>query len=91
MRLNSLLYRDRIAPKTLAAGALSAHTSYPATIALSRDAKKTTLIEKAAKKDAKTVIVNAENTQASALVKPRRIVKCREFVEQKGESEYYFM
>ena len=91
MRLNSLLYGDKNAPKMLRAGALTAHTSYPSTIALSRDEKKNPSIEKAVKKDAKTYIVKIANNQAAALVKPRRIVKGREFVEKKGKSEYYFL
>ena len=91
MRLNSLLYCDKNAPKMLRAGALTAHTSYPSTVALSRDEKKNSLIEKAVKKDAKIFIVKAANNQAAALVKPRRIVKGREFVEKKGKSEYYFL
>lgn len=91
MRLNSLLFADKIAPQMLSAGAVTAHASYPSAVALSRDAKKTLLIEKAAKKDARTMVVNAENTQAAALIKPRRIVKGREFVQQKGDQDYYFL
>jgi len=53
MRLNSLLYSDQTARKMLYAGAVSAHTTHPSTAALSRNIKKTPLIEKAAKRDAK--------------------------------------
>jgi shikimate kinase len=91
MRLNSLLYGDMKALKVLRAGALTVHSSYPTTVALSREEKKNALIEKAVKKDAKTFIVKVANSQAAALVKPRRIVKGREFVARKGKSEYYFL
>jgi shikimate kinase len=91
MRLNSLLYADKNAPRMLRAGALTVHTSYPSTVALSRDEKKNPLIEKSVKKEAKTFIVKAANNQAASLVKPRRIVKGREFVEKKGASEYFFL
>ncbi len=91
MRLNTLLYADKTAPKMLRAGAITAHTSYPSTVALTRDEKKTKAIENAVKKEAKTFVVKAANNQAAALVKPRRIVKSREFVEKKGQSDYYFL
>ena len=91
MRLNTLLYGGVLAPKMLRAGALTAHTSYPATIALSRDEKVNFLIEKAVRKEAKTFVVRAANEQASALVKPRRIVKTKEFLAIKGENDYFFL
>lgn len=91
MRLNSLLYGDRIVPKMLSAGAVTAHTSYPSTVGLSRDPRRTRMIEKAAGTDAKTLVVSAENAQAAAQIKPRRIVKSREFVEQKGSQDYFFL
>jgi shikimate kinase len=91
MRLNALLHGDKAATKALRAGAITAHNSYPSTVALTRDEKKAKPIENAVKKEAKTFIVKIANNQAAALVKPRRIVKGREFVEKKGKSEYYFL
>jgi len=37
------------------------------------------------------MVVCAENTQSSAMVKPRRIVKGPEFVRQKGDQNYFFL
>jgi shikimate kinase len=91
MRLNALLYADKAVTKALRAGALTAHTTYPSTVALTRDEKKAKSIETAVKREAKAYIVKISNNQVAALVKPRRIVKGREFVEKKGKSDYYFL
>jgi shikimate kinase len=91
MRMSALLYADKLATKTLRAGAITAHTTYPSTVALTRDEKKIKPVENAVKKEAKTFTVKVSNNQVAALVKPRRIVKGREFVAKKGKSEYYFL
>ncbi len=91
MRLNTLLYGGVLAPKMLRTGALTAHTSYPSTIALSRNEKLNSLIEKAVKKEAKTFVVKAANNQAAVLVKPRRIVKTKEFLAIKEGNDYFFL
>jgi shikimate kinase len=91
MRLNTLLYADTLAPKMLRAGAITAHTSYPSTIGLTRDEKKTKAIENSVKKEAKTFVVKVANNQAAALVKPRRIVKTKDFLAIKGGDDYFFL
>lgn len=91
MRLASLLYADVLAPKMLKAGAFTAGTTYPSTVALSRNEKQAKKVEAAAKKGAKTLVTKVENHQSEALVKPKRVVKTREFVEEKWEQPYYFL
>ena len=91
MRFSGLLYRDALAPKMLHAGAFTSGTSYPSAIALSRNEKQAKKVEAAVKKEAKTLIVKAANEQSAAFVKPKRVVKTREFVKEKGEQEYFFL
>jgi len=91
MRLSTLLYHDNLAPKMLVAGAFAADTSHPSTIAFARDEKKAGGIAKAVRKEAVTMITKTVNQQAQALVKPVRIVKTKEFLETRGEQEYFFL
>jgi shikimate kinase len=91
IRLGGLLYRDTLAPKMLRAGAFTAGASYPSAIALTRNEKQAKKVEASVKKEAKTLIIRTANEQSAALVKPKRIVKAREFVEEKGEQDYFFL
>ncbi len=91
MKLNTLLYETDLPKKMLAAGALASTISFPAVIGLVRDEGKLIEIEDAVKKEAATQIIKISNEPARVLVKPRRIVKTKEFLEIKGAQEYHFL
>jgi shikimate kinase len=87
MRLNTLLYRDETAIRMLYAGAITAVTTYPTTVGLTRDPKKIKDISKAAKGN-KIITGTVGNTESLIQTKPRRIVKTAEFLGIKGDTEY---
>ncbi|MBN2251572.1 MAG: hypothetical protein JW724_05825 [Candidatus Altiarchaeota archaeon] len=91
MKLNGLLYCDRISKKMLSAGALTATVSHPSTVGLTRDAGKVKDIMKAVKEGGAIFSGKVSNEPATLLVKPRKIVKTKEFLALKGADEYHLL
>jgi shikimate kinase len=91
MRLNTLLYRDETAVKMLRRGAPIAVTTYPTTIGITRDPKKIKDITKAAAKGNRVITGLVGNTESRIATKPKKIVKTKEFLEIKGDTEYYLL
>jgi len=92
MRLNSLLYGDKTAKKMLDAGALTVSRSKErGIIAISRDEDKIEDIVNSVKRDGKILIQKVMNEEAKILVKPKKVVKIKEFLELKGDQEFHWL
>ncbi|MFH0860655.1 MAG: hypothetical protein V1921_05595 [Candidatus Altiarchaeota archaeon] len=95
MNMNALLHGSETArevtAKMLEAGAVTTSYSGNSVLALIRDPEKVVRVKNSAKKFGDVILTSTSNTQTSALMKPRRIVKTAEFLEIKGDSSYYFL
>ncbi len=92
MRLNSLLYGNKNAKKMLDAGALTVSRSREGGVmALSRGEDKIADIVNSVKREGKILVQRVINTEAKILVKPKKVVKIREFLELKGDQEFNWL
>jgi len=92
MRLNSLLYGNKNAKKMLDAGALTVSRSREGgVIALSRDEDKIRDIVNSVKREGRILIQRVMNTEAKILVKPKKVIKIREFLELKRDQEFNWL
>lgn len=91
MKLNTLIYGDKIAKKMLKNGSLTATISFPSIIALVRDESKIKKVEDSIRREGTILTRKVSNEGARVMGKPKKIVKIREFLELKGDEEFHLL
>ncbi|MCK4491221.1 MAG: hypothetical protein KAU03_01255 [Candidatus Altiarchaeales archaeon] len=92
MKLNSLLYDGGVVKRMLGAGALTVSRSREGSVAaLVRDEGRIGDVVDSVKQDGGVLTGRVVNEEARISVKPKRVVKIREFLELKGDQEFHWL
>ncbi|RLI86694.1 MAG: hypothetical protein DRO76_03445 [Candidatus Altiarchaeales archaeon] len=91
MKLNTLIYGDKIAREMLKKGSLSVTVSFPSIIALVRDERKVGDVGNSVKREGAVLTRKMNNEGARVMVKPKKIVKIKEFLKLKGDEEFHLL